>query len=118
MLYGALTIKELAPYPLMVNPLGTTLRTVLDQAFSKVGLALEAAQQISTMPAMVRMVEAGFGLGIAPAKALQGLATERCDLVPLKENVGWTVGVARMASRSEAPASTALRSKLLAHYPP
>jgi Transcriptional regulator len=109
-------IDELRDEPLMVNPRGTTFRAVLDQAFNDAGVRLDPAQEISTMPALVRMVQAGFGLGIAPSKALEGLAVEGCRIVSLKGKIGWTVGIARMASRSEAPASTALRNRLHSYY--
>jgi len=112
----SVALAELKNYPLMVSRQGTTLRKVLDEAFENAGMVLEAAQQISTIPTLVRMVEAGFGLGIAPAQALRSIPAGRCELLPLKGRVGWTVGIAKMASRSEAPASVALREMLLQHY--
>ncbi len=110
------SLEALMQHPLMVTPQGTTLRRVLDRAFVDAGLILTPAQQISTVPTLVRMVEAGFGLGIAPAKALRLIAAGRCELLPLAGRVGWHVGVARVASRSEAPASVALRGVLGRHY--
>ncbi|SHI24795.1 LysR family transcriptional regulator [Pollutimonas bauzanensis] len=113
----SVALRELKNQPLMVNPQGTLLRKVLQQAFLDADLALhDAAQQISTVPTLVRMVEAGFGLGIAPAQALRLVAAGRCELISLKGKVGWTVGIARMASRYEAPASAALRDMLLQRY--
>jgi len=109
-------LRQLRDYPLMVNPKGTTLRQVLEQSFSRAGLTLTAAQQIANIPTMIRMVEAGFGLGIAPAKGLRSIAPGGCVLLSLKESVGWTVGIARLAGRSESPACIALRALLLAHY--
>lgn len=109
-------LMQLRDVPLMVSPQGTTLRHVLEKAFQQAGLSLEPAQEVSQLPTLVRMVLEGFGVGIAPAKGLTSLDTKGCVLVPFEEKVGWTVGIARAASRSESPASLALRTFVQSHY--
>ena len=110
------SLRHLKGLPLMVSPQGTLLRQALDAAFKKVGLDLVPEQQISNMATLVRMVQAGFGLAIAPAKALQSVNTGNCVLISMKERPSWVVGVARMSGRSESVASAALRQYLRDRY--
>jgi LysR family carnitine catabolism transcriptional activator len=111
-----LSLRHLQNEALIVSPQGTTLRQVLDASFDSVGAPLIAAQQISNMATLVRMVQAGFGVAIAPAKALHSVSFQGCTILSLKERPGWTVGIARQAGRSESPASHALREFLISRY--
>lgn len=112
----SVSLRQLEGEALMVSPRGTTLRQVLDASFREAGSELAPTQQISNIATLMRMVLAGFGLAIAPAKALRSAEVKGCALISLKEKPGWTVGIARMDGRSESPASIALREFLLGRY--
>ena len=111
-----IALRDLQKFPLMVTPSGTTLRMMLEEEFSQRDLRLAPSQQISYIPTLIKMVATGFGLGIAPGRALKAFAHQECELRPLKEKIGWTVGIARRTSKAESPACTALREFLLKHY--
>jgi len=109
-------LRDLQKYPLMVTPSGTTLRMMLEDEFGRRHLSLAPSQEIWYVPTLVKMVRSGFGVGIAPGKALKAFSHRDCELRSLKEKIGWTVGVARRASKAESPACAALREFLVAQY--
>jgi LysR family carnitine catabolism transcriptional activator len=109
-------LAELNKYPLLVTPSGTTLRTMLEQEFTQHGLVLTPSQQIWYTPTLVQMVLSGFGIGIAPGKALKAFAHPDCELRPISEKIGWTVGIARRSSKAASPAAAAVAEFLLKHH--
>ena len=112
------SLKEIVAYPLMISPLGTTLRAIIDEAFAACGLKHADSQQTWNMATLVRLVEEGFGIGIVPRIALTGLDLSQCAKLGIRERIGRTIGVARMEARSEPPASVAFRALLRERFEP
>lgn len=109
-------LRDIAAYPLMLSPQGTTLWSIIEEAFVDSGLRFEVSQQTSNMLTLVGLVEEGFGVGIIVKIAVNKLDLSRCQILPLRERIGRTIGVARMATRSETPGSRMFRQVLQEHY--
>lgn len=108
----SISLKEIADYPLMASPKGTTLWRMIERAFLSAGLALASHQQTWNMSTLVRLVEEGFGIGLVPEICLDELDVSKCTVLALEEGVGRLIGVARMTNRSEPPSSSAFRRLL------
>ncbi|MGB6103647.1 MAG: LysR substrate-binding domain-containing protein [Pusillimonas sp.] len=109
-------LSDIAAYELMLSPKGTTLWSIIEQAFLARGIQLQASQQTWNMSTLLRLIEEGFGIGVIPEIAANKLDLSRCKILPLNERIGRTIGVARMAMRSETPGIRAFRKLLHEHY--
>jgi DNA-binding transcriptional LysR family regulator len=113
-----ISIVEIATYPLMASPKGTTLWQIIERAFADAGTKPAVHQETWNMSTLVRLVEEGFGIGIVPEICIDKLDMSRCAVLALEEPVGRTIGVARMTNRSESPSSIAFRHLLDERTPP
>lgn len=68
------TVVELARSPLVLTASGTSVRTVVDTAFSAAGCTLDVACEPTYMMTAVAMVRGGLGVTILPATAREVLA--------------------------------------------
>ena len=64
---GPLGARELARTPLVVSPLGTSTRMLLEQALAAVGVTPHIAVQTAAREAIVPLVLAGAGAALLPA---------------------------------------------------
>jgi DNA-binding transcriptional LysR family regulator len=66
----SMPLAELAGEPLMLPPLGTALRRVIDRAASGVGVELSAQVEIDGVRLLTSLAFEGFGAAIVPATAV------------------------------------------------
>jgi len=89
-----LTAAEIAALPLVLYDKATGTRARIDKFFHDAGIAPNIVLELSSVEAMVNMVEAGFGATIVPASALVAGAVRRkfrafgIEGKPLIRNVG------------------------------
>ena len=60
------TLQDLADYPLLLYPRGTTLRETIDAAFDRIGARVTPAYEAHNVATLVSLAEAGFGIAFAP----------------------------------------------------
>lgn len=104
--------RELAAFPLLLNPRGVDTREALETVFRAAGVVPQPAQELIGTHALVSLVGAGFGLSVLPRMALLGLNLSRCKLLDLREAVSREIGVVLSTKRSESPAAVAFREFL------
>jgi molybdate transport repressor ModE-like protein len=68
--YDEISLLELAHEPLMLPPLGTALRRVIDRAASGAGVELQAQVEIDGVRLLTSLAFEGFGAAIVPATAI------------------------------------------------
>jgi DNA-binding transcriptional LysR family regulator len=88
-------------------------REATDEAFHRVGLRPEAAQESWSTLTLLRLVEAGLGIAFITRVSMSGMNASKCRVLRLRERVGRTIGVARALNRSESPPAAAFRALLL-----
>jgi DNA-binding transcriptional LysR family regulator len=77
------TLADLANYDLLTFQRGSQPHVALTDAFREAGLELRRVHTISSISAMVQLVEGGFGVATLPLAAVQRLS-DRLPLKPLK----------------------------------
>ena len=68
--YDSITLAELATEPIMLPPLGTALRRVIDRAAAGVGVELQPQVEIDGVRLLTSLAFEGFGAAIVPATAV------------------------------------------------
>jgi DNA-binding transcriptional LysR family regulator len=77
------TLADLANYDLLTFQRGSQPHVALTDVFREAGLELRRVHTISSISAMVQLVEGGFGVATLPLAAVQRLS-DRLPLKPLK----------------------------------
>ena len=85
-----------------------SLDRLLTEAAGKSGGALTEALRVESFPALVRMVEAGFGIGFLRSTSLHLLAGTDLVCAPLAEP--WAMRQLLVARRKSSPLSAAMKS--------
>jgi len=85
-----------------------SLDRLLAEAAGKAGKGLDEALRVESFPALVRMVEAGFGLGFLRSTSLHLLAGTDLVCAPLAEP--WAMRQLLVARRRSSPLSAAMKS--------
>ncbi len=70
--FDSITLAELATEPIMLPPLGTALRRVIDRAATGVGVELQPQVEIDGVRLLTSLAFEGFGAAIVPATAVPG----------------------------------------------
>jgi DNA-binding transcriptional LysR family regulator len=104
--------RQLAAYPLLLNPRGVDTREALEAMFRAARIVPQPTQELIGTPALVSLVGAGFGVSVLPRMAFLGLDLARCRLLELREAAGREIGVVLSTKRSESPATVAFREFL------
>lgn len=68
--HDSITLAELAAEPLMLPPLGTALRRVIDKAASSAGVEMQTQVEIDGVRLLASLAFEGFGAAIVPATAI------------------------------------------------
>jgi molybdate transport repressor ModE-like protein len=68
--HDTVALADLAQEPLMLPPLGTALRRVIDRAASSVGVELQAQVEIDGVRLLASLAFEGFGAAIVPATSV------------------------------------------------
>lgn len=69
----SITLAQLQQIPLVLYPIGTNTRMIIDRFSEKYKLRLRVTMELDNTEAIKKMVEAGFGASILPETALQGV---------------------------------------------
>ena len=85
-----------------------SLDRLLGEAAEKAGHPLKESVRVESFPALVRMVEAGFGIGFLRSTSLHLLAGTDLVCAPLAEP--WALRQLLVARRKASPLSSAMRS--------
>lgn len=85
-----------------------SLDRLLSEAAEKLGHPLKEALRVESFPALVRMVEAGFGIGFLRSTSLHLLAGTDLVCAPLSEP--WAMRKLLVARRKSSPLSAAMKS--------
>jgi len=85
-----------------------SLDRLLGEAAGKAGQALHETLRVESFPALVRMVEAGFGIGFLRSTSLHLLAGTDLVCAPLGEP--WAMRQLLVARRRSSPLSAAMKS--------
>lgn len=85
-----------------------SLDRLLAEAAAKEGKKLTEALRVESFPALVRMVEAGFGIGFLRSTSLHLLAGTDLVCAPLSES--WAMRQLLVARRKSSPLSAAMKS--------
>jgi LysR family transcriptional regulator, carnitine catabolism transcriptional activator len=98
------TLRQLARYPLVLMATGSSVRTLLDEAFASIGQLIKPAYEATYMSTTAAMVQAGLGVTILPStavKELAGLVTRPISQPAITRELG----ILDKAGRSLSPAA-------------
>lgn len=119
--YDEVTLADLEPHELVLEPRGTAFRDELDQAASAAGVQLRSRAEVDGMTLVASLAFRGFGPAILPTTATLEMPPGEWVTIPVTDLRHREVGIARRrAGRLAAPAR-ALRDvivELVAHEGP
>lgn len=103
----ALPFEAVLPHAIVGIHQAGSLDRLLAEAASTAGRKLTEALRVESFPALVRMVEAGFGIGFLRSTSLHLLAGTDLVCAPLAEP--WAMRQLLVARRKSSPLSAAMR---------
>jgi LysR family transcriptional regulator, carnitine catabolism transcriptional activator len=98
------TLRQLVRYPLVLMAAGSSVRTLLDEAFASIGQLIKPAYEATYMSTTAAMVQAGLGVTILPSSAMKeltGLVTRPISQPAITRELG----ILDKAGRSLSPAA-------------
>lgn len=105
----AVTVADLAPYPLLLEPRGTAFRDELDRAAAAIGVQLRSQAEVDGMTMLASLAIRGYGPAILPTTATLMMPPGPWVAIPLRDLEHREVGIARRrAGRLAAPARVLL----------
>ncbi|ODT73149.1 MAG: hypothetical protein ABS75_00210 [Pelagibacterium sp. SCN 63-23] len=104
----AIAFDTVLPHAIVGIHHAGSLDRLLTEAALKAGTPLTEALRVESFPALVRMVEAGFGIGFLRSTSLHLLAGTDLVCAPLAEP--WAMRQLLVARRKSSPLSAAMRS--------
>ncbi len=104
-----ISLKDLKPYPLLLNPRGVALREMLEQKLQSVGIKPAPAQELVNTYALIALVSAGLGVSVLPSMALTQAHLQGCKVLKLHDGGARDIGLVLARRRSLSPATEALR---------
>ncbi len=104
----ALAFEATLPHEIVGIHHAGSLDRLLSEAAGKAGVELKEALRVESFPALVRMVEAGFGIGFLRSTSLHLLAGTDLVCAPLAEP--WAMRQLLVARRKSSPLSAAMKS--------
>lgn len=103
------TLAEIAQFPLLLYPHGTTLRDTIDKAFEQQGMVPSPVFEAFQVLTLVSLAEAGFGIAFAPHAILRRINLGACTMLDLRaEALDRSIGLLRL----KKPASPAVSAFL------
>ena len=104
----SLSFDAVTPHAIVGVHHSGSLDRLLAEAAAKAGRPLDEALRVESFPALVRMVEAGFGIGFLRSTSLHLLAGTDLVCAPLAET--WAMRQLLVARRKSSPLSAAMKS--------
>lgn len=103
-----ISFADVIDHPIVgIHQVGS-LNRLLSEAAAKAGKPLQENLRVESFPALVRMVEAGFGIGFLRSTSLHLLAGTDLVCAPLAEP--WALRQLLVARRKTSPLSAAMKS--------
>jgi DNA-binding transcriptional LysR family regulator len=103
------SVADLGDLPFIDYPTGWGNRTVVDLAFAAAGVVRSIRTEVTDFRLARSLVCRDLGVTIVPASAVD----ESIARVPLREELDWTVKVARPSGRRSSQATTSLAEAIL-----
>jgi DNA-binding transcriptional LysR family regulator len=104
----AVSFEAVLPHAIVGIHHAGSLDRLLGEAAATAGQPLTEALRVESFPALVRMVEAGFGIGFLRSTSLHLLAGTDLACAPLAEP--WALRKLLVARRKSSPLSSAMKS--------
>jgi len=104
---GALTPRELAAMPLIVTPVGTSTRRLLDRTLARDGLEPTIAVEINYREAIIPLVLAGAGTSLLPVRMAEDAAGRGAVVRRLRPGLSRRIGLLHRPTRL-SPAAVAM----------
>jgi LysR family carnitine catabolism transcriptional activator len=102
----ALTLRDLALYPLILTGRNSSVREICERAFELNGLSVQIACEANYMSTAIAMVHAGLGIALLPASAVNSGPCGNLSVMPIRSSA-LTRHVCIMLSRGRAPSIAA-----------
>lgn len=106
---AVLTVRELAAFPLLTGPAGSSTRRLLDAALRRSAARATIVGEIGTRDALVPLVLAGAGATVLPSDQAQGAAALGAVIRPIVPAVRREIGCFHRAGALTPPARAFLR---------
>lgn len=106
-------ITELAEHPLLLEPVGTGFRDLLDQEAARAGVTLQTKAEVDGMRLLASLAITGFGAAVVPATALPFTTSDKWMQVPLDGIPHRSVGLVRRRRGLPSAPARALRTALV-----
>ncbi len=103
---GTLTARALARLPLIVTPVGTSTRRLLDRTLARDGLEPNIAVEINHREAIIPLVLAGAGSALLPIRLADDAARRGATIRPLRPALTRRVGLLHRTTRLSLAAQT------------
>lgn len=111
--FATVGIADLAKYPLVLMDAATSVRQVVDRAFSEAGIAPRVGAEVTYMASAVGMVRAGLGVAILPGSAMEVRAERSLRSQPIEgEGFVRPIAVVKRRRRALPPASERFLAEL------
>jgi len=112
-----LTADLLARQPLVLMDEDSTVRQVVDLAFSEAGFSIKPVLEATYMSTAVGMAKAGLGIAILPSTAIEAQPSGKLKSRRIEgSNFGRSIFIVRKSGRTLPPASEAFVATLLATF--
>lgn len=103
---GPVTARALAELPLVVTPVGTSIRRLLDRALAREGREPTIAVEVASREAIVPLVLAGAGAALLPMSLAEEAGRRGAQVRTLQPKLGRRVGILHRGAHL-SPAATA-----------
>jgi LysR family transcriptional regulator, carnitine catabolism transcriptional activator len=110
-----LAARDLAQLPLVVTPVGTSTRRLLDRALARAGVEPNIAVEINHREAIVPLVLCGAGTTLLPLSAARDAAARGAVVRPVRPVLARRVGVLHRHGRLSPPAAAMVALARAAH---
>ena len=92
---GTIDVADLAEYPVMLTPRGTTFRDAIDQELAATGIRLTAAAEVDGLRLLASLAYQGYAPALLPASAVSGYPDGNWSLVHVEGLARRSVGLVR-----------------------
>lgn len=104
-----LTLRQLAEFPFVTAPCGTSTREVLDTLLLEQRVTASIRYEVLQPDVAIALVKQGLGVTVLPSSALSPLNLQGCKVIGLRSGSSRAVGLATSTRRSVSPSAALLR---------
>jgi DNA-binding transcriptional LysR family regulator len=105
----AVTLRELAAFPLILTDAQSSVRAMVDDAFEATGSFVEPAWEVAYMSTALALVRAGLGVTILPGLALEMEGARQLRARPIPDaDLDRHISIIQATGRSLSPAADVL----------